>query len=92
MMLKKEQYTNAMFELEHLQLAVVKEPQLKFLESHQRKLVEQQKLALESEQEYRGQLGSFNQAVELVQTSYVKNLERIEGNDLEYTEFVKSNF
>lgn len=34
MMLKKEDYSNHMFELEHLKLAVIKEPQLKFLESH----------------------------------------------------------
>ena len=33
-MLKKEDYSNHMFELEHLKLAVIKEPQLKFLESH----------------------------------------------------------
>lgn len=41
-----------MFDLEHLQQMVVKEPQLQFLESHSRKVKQQQQHTLESERLY----------------------------------------
>lgn len=41
MMLRKEDYSNHMFDLEQLKIMVHKEPQLSFLDSHIKKIKEQ---------------------------------------------------
>ena len=45
MILNKENYFNQMFQLHQLKKQVQKEPQLQYLESHQKKLNQQQSLA-----------------------------------------------
>ena len=74
MTLKKEEYQNHMFDLEQLYKAVQREPQLKLLDTFTRKLDEQEKHTVDSEEAYEKALSDMNDAVDQLNTTYKDNL------------------
>lgn len=65
-----------MFDLEQLYKAVQREPQLKLLDTFTRKLDEQEKHTVDSEEAYEKALADMNEAVDQLNTTYKDNLSK----------------
>ena len=63
-----------MFDLETLKQMVINEPQLQYLDSHHRKIREQQLRTNQAEKEYELSIEAVNKLVDEVRSEYKQNL------------------
>ena len=92
LMMKRETYNNNMFDLETLKQMVINEPQLQYLDSHHRKIREQQLRTNQAEKEYELSIETVNRLVDEVRSEYKQNLNQVQHNDIGFINTLKNTF
>ena len=90
--MKRETYNNNMFDLETLKQMVINEPQLQYLDSHHRKIREQQLRTNQAEKEYELSIETVNRLVDEVRSEYKQNLNQVQHNDIGFINTLKNTF
>lgn len=87
----RDRYLHNLQYLDKLLIMVKKDPQLVHLESHNRKLAFQKKVALDCEAKYQNSVQAVNKLVLAVHTTYRKNLNELQKFDVQHSTFLKQN-